>query len=207
MSWMITRSGLEHHLCGYEVLMNAIDVSDIACSLAQTNRFTGHASRPYSVAEHSLLVADLASVAGHSVVVQLACLMHDAHEAYTGDQSSPAKRAIGLPWVAFERQQADHVRRSLGLITAFQSHHDVIHRFDMVALATERRDLTPWRPGRHRTWPLLDTPGIEISPADVDLNEPGRAARTWAEWRDMFLERYFALASAVHASEPQEIAP
>jgi uncharacterized protein len=205
MSWIITRHGKEHHLTGYEVLMNTIDVADIACSLAQINRFNGHCNRPYSVAEHSLLVADLALQEGKSAVIQLAALMHDAHEPYTGDMTSPAKHAIGLSWVAFEAPQADYVRRALGLITAFQVHRDLIHRYDLVALATERRDLTSYDAKVHRTWAVIDTPGIAIAPADVNLNAIDRVRRTWAEWRDLFLERYFALTSAVHASEPQEL--
>lgn len=207
MSWMITRHGQEHHLSGHEALANRIDIADIACSLAQTNRFNGHCIRPYSVAEHSLLVAGLAEREGKSALVQLACLLHDAHEAYTGDQSTPAKQAIGLSWTAFEARQCDLVRRAMGLLVAFQAYRDLIHHFDLVALATEREQLTTWDASKHQPWPVIDTPGREVPPAaGVVLNSFERSNRPWTQWRDIFLARYFALAGVVQSFSNTEIA-
>ncbi len=61
-----------------------IDIRDIAHSLAFTCRYTGHSSRFYSVAEHSVLVSYLAAS-------PLAGLLHDASEAYITDIASPIK--------------------------------------------------------------------------------------------------------------------
>lgn len=61
-----------------------IDIKDIAHSLAFTCRYTGHSSRFYSVAEHSILVSYLAAD-------PLAGLLHDASEAYITDIASPIK--------------------------------------------------------------------------------------------------------------------
>ena len=87
------------------------DIGHIAHSLAQINRFTGHASRPYSVAEHSLLVCDIAErYFGLDVHGQLAALLHDAHEAYTTDLSTPAKAEVGGGWRTFEAASATWLR-------------------------------------------------------------------------------------------------
>lgn len=202
-AFMVTIGGREHYLSGHEILSNQMDIRDIAQSLAQINRFTGHCHRPYSVAEHSLLVATLAKREGKSAVIQLACLMHDAHEAYSSDMSSPAKHAIGLSWANFEHRQADIVRRQFGLCVAFQSYRDLIGHYDLVALATERRDLTGYDPKRNRPWPILDTAGREVAPLPmVNLNNLNDTKRPWHEWRDLFLTQFFSLSRQVHAAEP-----
>ena len=198
---MLTITGYEHHLTGAGVQANQIDIYDIAWALSQINRFVGHARRPYSVAEHSLLVADLAKIDGKSPAVQLACLLHDAHEAYTGDVGSPHKNAIGLAWGTFETLQADRVRRALNVAEIFAKHSGLINHFDLVALATERLQLTKHNPDHHSHWPVLDTIGAQIKPSSWAnlMNGPARARR-WNEWRDLFLERYFDLTRAVAAS-------
>lgn len=203
-SWMITHSGRDHYLTADRDLLDPPPViDDIAHALAQINRFTGHCSRPYSVAEHSLLCRHLAMMDGKPVSVQLACLMHDAHEAYTGDTSSPAKVAIGPGWAAFERRQAALVHRTFGLRAAFQAHDLLVRHYDLVALATERRDLTSYRPHLNQAWWILDRPGHYVPPASfVDLNAPQEATRTWTEWRDRFLAVFNELNAAMHAAQP-----
>ncbi len=201
MSWMITHTGQEHTLSGPMVLHNTISINDIAHALAIVNRFTGHTNRPYSVAEHSLLCADMARHDSKSALVQLCCLLHDAHEVYTGDVSSPAKQAIGFQWTAFEAVHADAVRRAMGLHTAFTAHRELVNRYDLIALATERRDLTSYDTRCNAPWPILDTPGAEVLPVDwVNLNEWCASTTTWNTWRDIFLTRYFDLTRQVQAS-------
>lgn len=69
---------------------------DMAHALSQICRFTGHCPGFYTVAHHSLLVARLVEPG-----LQLEALMHDAHEAYVGDMSTPLKEAIGEIAAAF----------------------------------------------------------------------------------------------------------
>lgn len=73
---------------------NTPRIEAIAHSLAQINRF-GHASRPYSVAEHSLLVCEIVKSMGLDCHAQRAALMHDAHEAFTGDVATPHQSRAG----------------------------------------------------------------------------------------------------------------
>ena len=67
-----------------------IHLEDIAHALALTNRFGGHIPEPYSVAQHSLIVAGYCPED-----LRLCGLMHDAPEAYLGDMVAPLKR--GMP--------------------------------------------------------------------------------------------------------------
>lgn len=70
-----------------------IRLDDIIYSLSNTNRFTGHSQ--ISVLEHSVRAYLFACDMGiEDPQKLLTVLMHDAHEAYVGDISSPLKIAM-----------------------------------------------------------------------------------------------------------------
>jgi len=196
MSWLLTITGREHSLCdpGINTRSGHL-VPEIAHSLAQINRFTGHCKRPYSVAEHSLLVADLARLDGAPPLVQLAALMHDAHEAYVGDVASPIKLAVGRDWRAFEDSQAAELHRVLGLADVMRSEAKDIHHWDLVALATERRDLTMFDPVLHLPWDILDNPAHRVLPSSAHRLDR-YDGMTWIEWRERFAAVYRRLSEA-----------
>ena len=110
-----------------------INIEDIACSLAQTNRFNGHANFPVSVAQHSLLVCSLVP---HSL--KLRALLHDAAEAYIGDIVTPMK-------MEFETIRA---WENIILMTIFEKYGvevdplGVVKGADDVALEIEMREAT-----------------------------------------------------------------
>lgn len=196
MSWILTITGREHNLLAPP--RDGFDLHEIAHALAHINRYTGHTVRPYSVAEHSLLCADMAHLCGHAPVVELCCLLHDAHEAYCGDMPSPIKPLLGEAWMLFEQVQQEALLQALGLNEAMSEHAATVRRFDLVALATERRDLLPYLRDRHRPWPVLDTPGREVRPwGSVALMAPSCVLRTPREWAKRFLDRAVALLGEV----------
>lgn len=161
-----------------------INADDIAHALSQINRFTGHCRRPYSVAEHSLLVCEISErELGLDVHGRLAALMHDAHEAYCGDLHTPGKRAVGDQWYDFEGRLMLAVRRKFALFVAAGFNGPAIHKADLMALAIERRDLLPTG---GLAWPCLeDVPALGY----FDLNAPERCAMTWADWRRAFSDK------------------
>lgn len=73
--------------------MTADDVSiqDIAHALSLTCRGGGHVSYFFSVAQHSINCMKEAKARGWSERLQLACLLHDASEAYISDIIRPVK--------------------------------------------------------------------------------------------------------------------
>ena len=96
MTHIVTASGTEFDLLNPQP--EYVHLSDIAHALARIPRYTGHARAGLhcSVAEHSVRVCRLAMRAypgpdKHDY--HWAALLHDAHEAYVGDVSSPLKRA------------------------------------------------------------------------------------------------------------------
>lgn len=72
---------------------DAIDIEDIAHALAMKCRFSGQCREFYSVAQHSVYVADMVMKAVFSppTDVILAALLHDATEAYLPDVARPLK--------------------------------------------------------------------------------------------------------------------
>jgi len=70
---------------------NQIHIADIAHALSLMCRANGHFVRFYSVAQHSINCAEEAKARGLSSRVQIACLLHDASEAYLSDITRPVK--------------------------------------------------------------------------------------------------------------------
>lgn len=68
-----------------------ICTEDIAHALSLLCRGGGHLAHFYSVGQHSLNCAKEAKARGWSERLQLACLLHDASEAYISDIIRPVK--------------------------------------------------------------------------------------------------------------------
>ena len=71
-----------------------IEITDIAHSLSMLCRANGHFKTFYSVGQHCINCAREAAARGHSRKVQLACLLHDASEAYLSDVTRPVKQEL-----------------------------------------------------------------------------------------------------------------
>lgn len=71
--------------------VQAVHLIDIAHALGMICRYNGHCTERYSVAEHSVHVANYLACTGWSNRVCLLGLLHDAAEAYIGDLCRPIK--------------------------------------------------------------------------------------------------------------------
>lgn len=125
---------------------------DVAFALARLARFTGHCG-PYSVAQHSVWCADTARDRGYDRLEQANALFHDAHEAYCGDVSTPAKNALrelGADFGLLELPLERVVRRRFGLTLETT---EKTKELDRAALAFEFENVwtglvLPWAPTR-----------------------------------------------------------
>lgn len=71
-----------------------IVIDDIAHALSFMSRANGHFSEFYSVGHHCILCCEEALARGYSNKVALACLLHDASEAYIADIIRPVKKNL-----------------------------------------------------------------------------------------------------------------
>jgi len=165
-----------------------VNIVDIAWGLSQLNRYLGQASRPYSVAEHSLLVMQIArDQLGLDAHGQMAALMHDAHEIYCADLHPGVKSLLGPAWEQLEALYERSVRTAFGLHTAFGVHGEAIKRADQIALATELRDL---KGASVEHWGARN--GVPCA-AGISLEATWRVVATWQHWRDTFLQSFHKL--------------
>lgn len=138
-----------------------VDLGVIVWSLAQKVRFGGHGRIFYSVAQHSVLVSELAEAIftgkgeNPKYVRELAwhALFHDAHEAYLADIPSPIKK---LPWLEEKwRKLEDDWDRVIfdefGVSNAPIIRQDV-KVADLTAMLLEGKYIMPDTPGEWQ-WP------------------------------------------------------
>jgi uncharacterized protein len=124
--------------------LESVSIVDIASSLSKICRFTGHSTDFYSVAQHSVLASHIC----RGYEAQFAVLMHDAHEAFCGDVSSPLK-AMLTDYQAIEKrlQKLVQDRFNIG-----HENDDLVRVCDLKMLATEKRDLLA---NSHTFWEVL----------------------------------------------------
>jgi uncharacterized protein len=122
---------------------------DIYRSLAHQCRFNGHTRRHWSVAQHSVFVADIVKLWGGTPTEQLQALLHDADEAYMGDVVTPVKQLMG-GWPSLVR----NINRAIGerFKVELATLPQIVTAADGEALDYERTRLLP----EHDSWPGVE---------------------------------------------------
>lgn len=115
---------------------DSIIIGDIAIALSRTCRFAGHTEWFYSVAQHSVNTAMVAP----NDTVALYALLHDAHEAYTGDIPQPLKRLLPAVLMIEDRIQVA-IYTALGIPYPSLDTIAKIKEIDMRMLVTENRKM------------------------------------------------------------------
>ncbi len=92
MSYITTYTG--KHFDPAKPDASLLDIRDIAHALSLTCRGNGHVKTFFSVGQHCINCALEAEARGFSDKVILACLLHDAGEAYMSDVPRPFKRTL-----------------------------------------------------------------------------------------------------------------
>lgn len=126
----------------------SIHVEDIAKGLSKICRFGGQISKFYSVAQHSILVTQLAPAE-----LQPYALMHDATEAYIGDIIKPLKVILGDVYARIEERFHSAICERFG----FDPHApewEAIKRYDHEALSFEHEWLQQGK-SPHHAWAIV----------------------------------------------------
>lgn len=119
------------------------DITDIAQSLGNVCRFGGHVYF-YSVAEHSVRVAEWLRDRGHGPIVQMLGLMHDSIEAYIGDIIRPIKKYADLGGekvTDLEKSMEYALFSAYDLLTpTFDANWELVKQGDMAVFDQERKE-------------------------------------------------------------------
>ena len=156
-----------------------IDIEDIAAGLSKDCRYAGQIPGFYSVAQHSLIGAQLIDPC-----FALEFLLHDAAEAYCRDVVSPHKRM--MPVYREIEDRIDRVIRFKYNLPDEMSPE--VKAMDDAMYYTERRDITPnfnreeWDDQQYKVGKALD---YRIVPTD------------WFTAQQEFLSFYYSLTVEV----------
>lgn len=176
--WLQTFEGKQLRVPEFNA--DAISLRETATVLSRICRFGGRTRVFYSVAEHSIRVAECVAMLGGTPLEQFYALNHEGDEALLGfDPPSPLLKL--LPDLRDLKRKA-HVAymKRYGLPVEIPA---IVKRADLILLATEKRDLmepspAEWTCGEE---PLTEHIGVRFrGPSEVRFIEP--VDFIW-EWR------------------------
>ena len=187
MTWVQTYSGVAFELLAPRA--EDVRAADLAHALAYSCRFGGHTRSHLSVAQHSILVAALVWHRTGDADARLHALLHDAHEAYTGDIKQPVK------WLVEERA-------GRGVIAAIEAPIDAaifawarLEKFSPGAVKRADSEILLWERDRFVGPPVmpwfLDGKVDELTDDDFGV---GPGSSLLEAWRPEIAERAFAVA-------------
>ena len=142
-------------------------LKDAVKAISRTPRFSGHTTSFYSVAQHCVIVSVLCPLRPWDG------LAHDLEEAYIGDIPSPQKRLMETlaPLYAARLRNVSMAVESAFLCSG--TSHAEVKKADLIALATERRDLLPTLvPPNASVWgelpPAADYTVVPLPPEEAE---------------------------------------
>lgn len=147
-----------------------VNLKDIALGLSRMPRYAGQTTRFYSVAQHSLLVAELVPQC------RSYALIHDAQEAFMCDLPTPLKEALRVLGSTAYDELEDRLYAAICKTVALDPEQLVsVKLADVDARAIETRILHP-----NATWARA---GRKLPKAVVDriLNLPDGGRAEWLE--------------------------
>lgn len=173
--FMQTLSG--KHFTPADPQVSSIEIVDISHALSNLCRFAGHVQPFYSVAQHSVIVANIVKLLGGDKREQFHGLMHDATEAYLTDMPSPVKRLMA-DYRALEDKLYLVIAERFGLDQELPA---IVKRADAIALATEAQQLMG-----NPDWGLTEKPAKII----ITMKMPAQAKK-------MFVKKFMELGGEI----------
>ena len=142
------------HFTPFNPQKEDISITDIAHALSLMARANGHFKHFYSVAQHSINCALEAQAMGREKKIQLACLLHDASEAYISDITRPVKKNLPA-YLEVESKLQNEIYQAFGIELTTEENalikeiDDAILWHEFITLLDER--LCEPEPVLHRT--------------------------------------------------------
>lgn len=165
--------------------MELIQIEDIAHALSMLVRANGHFPEFFSVAQHCIQCVKEAMARNYTPEVALACLLHDASEAYLSDITRPVKRDM-IMYLQIEEQLQNMIyEKYLGAILEKEA-ASLVANIDDACLYYE----------------FLHFMDIKIFPAKpVLVSEPVYDLLPMKDVEQEFLELFYALNQKMNLTE------
>lgn len=202
MTWTHTSRGRALDLL--DPRLEDVDLDEIATALGNQCRYNGCVRAYYSVAEHSVLIAEWLEDQEQYRRVVLGGLLHDAAEAYTGDITWPVQavlfdlpdgegetqfEAVGRERVRFRYKAmqrrldaliVDKVNAAAGreVVTVADLHCEAVRSADLRILLDERKALLTEPPPR--PWAIEEAGGRPLG-VEIQGWDPAYAGKMWAK--------------------------
>ena len=152
-----------------------IIIDDIAHALSMLARANGHFPEFHSVAQHCIECAVESEKRGHGAKITLACLLHDAGEAYMSDVTTPVKNNLS-DYSEFEERLIDLVyEKYTGPLS--QEEKDIVYKIDKDLLYHEFKHYM----------------GIELGKETLLLSNPEFRFEEFSKVRNKYLEMFYEL--------------
>lgn len=149
-----------------------IRIEDIAHALSLMTRANGHFPAFYSVGQHCIHCCEEACARGCSEREQLACLLHDASEAYLADITRPVKQHLAAYREIEQTLQECIFRKYLGELS--EREQKLWKELDDVLLYYEFDHFMGEK--------LMECPGTLKSRPVFDTEPFGETERRYLEW-------------------------
>lgn len=170
-----------------DVKEDQIDITDIAISLSRINRYCGHTFKPYSVAQHCVLVSDQIYAMTKNKQLALQGLLHEAPECYgMSDIHGSFKRSLGKHAKKVIKEFESRIFTALGLPKELDG---IVDYADSMILVDEMAQLFQKKPT-----------GIDFKDNEKykDCKGFGIKIDPWKEETStfMFMDRYYNLTDS-----------
>lgn len=164
-----------------------ITARKVGDALGKLNRYAGHTTIPYSVAQHSMHVAWMLWETQRDALLAMHGLLHDAGETVVGDIPGPVKHILSenakQEILAIEEAAQKAIYRALGVPWPIDPKYcNLIKACDIIAFETERRDMLP---ACSQPWTSIGEPD-DRSLRALSWNQ---AADEWVEAFKFYKER------------------
>lgn len=139
--WITTISGKRFFFLDGKA--DDVILEDMAIALSRSPRWAGHTKKFFSVAQHSVLTAELVKEKGGTNLEQRKALFHDGTEAYMTDIPSPLKKMIPRFKEIENEVWIKIARKFFGRKILIGK---LVKQCDTIMLSTEARDLFSFPP-------------------------------------------------------------
>lgn len=169
------------HMSPLDPKKEDICIEDIAHALSLMVRANGHFKEFYSVAQHCLDCVCVARAEGRSDREVLACLLHDASEAYLADITRPVKASMP-EYRSIEKRLQDTIYEAFHIGRLTERELQIIKRIDDACLYYE----------------FLHFKGERLFDAPPQIAvKPEHRVRSFAEVEEEFLAEFQKLSQGI----------